>query len=175
MHRYNNRRSPYYESDLDFTTNAPSYYEALARFRKSLKELSKRLNDVEEHFKDLVLGWLEDGTLAGLLEQVLLDDYATEVYVNNAINDLHIEDYATIEWVTNKLNDYTNQINNINNRIDNIETDLQDIFNFKDETTNKLDHFIINVDEFTGSDTEIIQGALNKARDQNGGTVYVPA
>lgn len=79
---------PYYFSDQDFNTNAPSYYEALARFNEALKNLTERMNDVEAHFKELVIGWLKDGTLADLLEQVLLDDYMTAEEVQKMVLDL---------------------------------------------------------------------------------------
>ena len=81
-------RKPFYTDDLDFTTNAPSYYEALARFIKALKALTERMDDVEARFKELVIGWLEDGTLADLLEQVLLDEYARIDWVQEQIKEV---------------------------------------------------------------------------------------
>lgn len=167
-----NKEKHLYNDDLDFTTNAPSYYEALARFTDSLRLLTERMNDVEEHFKKLVLEWLEDGTLAGLLEQVILDGYATEGYVNNSIDVLEnkIKEFTTVE-----INKLTVEINNVIKRIDNIENNIEELFYFKNKTNKKLNNFIININEFTGTDTEKIQSALNKARDKNGGIVYVPS
>lgn len=137
-------RIPRYDCDSDYTTNAPSYYDALARFSKSLKSLIERMNDVEEHFKELVIGWLEDGTLAGLLEQVLLDDYATEVYVQQMIDDLNIQDYAKIEWVEQVLNDYVEMVNqliaDVRGEMDNLEQDVNDIINdFRTEVNETLE------------------------------------
>ena len=129
-----NNRKPYYESDLDFTTNAPSYYEALARFNKALKHLTERVDDVEQRFKDLVLEWLEDGTLAELLEQVLLEDYATYEWVKDFLKDYAteewvftiLEDYATKEWVSGKLDDYATE-KWVSNELDKVYQDIEDI------------------------------------------------
>lgn len=122
MVRRFNSRFPTYPDDADYTTNAPSYYDALARFSESLRLLTERMKDVEQRFKDLILEWLEDGTLAGLLEQVLLDDYATKDFVKALIDGLQIDDYAKIEWVEqifteheNEFIDFVNDMNEILN------------------------------------------------------------
>lgn len=105
-------RFPYYSDDTDYTTNAPSYYEALARFTKTLRNLTERLSDVEQHFKDLILEWLDDGTLAGLLEQLIIDEYARKDWVIDKLNELTnnintiLEDYATEEWVNLILEEF---------------------------------------------------------------------
>lgn len=46
------RRKPRYQSDLDFTTNAPSYYEDLARKQKLIKELSLKIWDYDQILHD---------------------------------------------------------------------------------------------------------------------------
>ena len=183
-------RKPFYTDDLDFTTNAPSYYEALARFIKALKALTERMDDVEARFKELVIGWLEDGTLADLLEQVLLDEYARIDWVQEQIKevsdrlDKKFDDYkenidkeiVNINNEINKIGGNLNELENIvNNHLDDYDTFYNLMINFRDKTNKKLEHFIINIDEFTGTDTQKIQSALNKARDLGGGTVYVPA
>lgn len=68
------RFKPRYPSDSDYTTNAPSYYDDLARKQKLIEELSKRvweydqilhakLKEVEETLKkyaDILDGKIED-------------------------------------------------------------------------------------------------------------------
>src|SRR5699024_10594916 len=107
-----------------------------------------------------------DGTLARILAQLLLDDYATKEEVNDLLiileNDLS-------EDLSNVKNDLENKINSVENDLDNKIDNHINIYNKKN------DHIIINVDEFTGTDHFIIQSALNKARDNGGGTVYVPS
>lgn len=67
-------RKPYYPSDSDFTTNAPSYYEDLARKQKLIEELSHKiwnydrvlhakLKDVQDtltKYADILDGKIED-------------------------------------------------------------------------------------------------------------------
>lgn len=42
------RRRPRYPSDSDYTTNAPSYYEDLARKQKLIKELAHRIWEYDQ-------------------------------------------------------------------------------------------------------------------------------
>lgn len=61
---------PRYNFDLDFTTNSTSYYETLEKLNQYLKALSNRLGDVENHIQDLLIDWVEDGTLKVLFEDL---------------------------------------------------------------------------------------------------------
>lgn len=108
-------RKPYYVSDVDYNTNAPSYYEALARFNKKLKELTERMNDVEQRFKDLILEWLEDGTLADLLEQVLLDHYARKDWVLEQLIN-----YVTVEDMEKAINEIRNDLDQVKDFLENL-------------------------------------------------------
>lgn len=85
---------PRYESDSDYTTNAPSYYDDLARKNELLKilanriweydkELAKRfaewdknLEDLPEDVKNLLIQWMTDGTLELLINENILNGKA---------------------------------------------------------------------------------------------------
>ena len=78
---------PRYESDADYTTNAPSYYDELARKNKLIealakkiweydKELAKRfaewdknLEDFPDDVKALLNEWIDDGTFAEIINE----------------------------------------------------------------------------------------------------------
>ena len=67
MSRYHSR-IPRYNDDSDYTTNAPSYYDDLARKQKLIKELAKRI-------------WEYDKQLDQSLENIenVLNEYITIV------------------------------------------------------------------------------------------------
>ena len=76
-----NRRYPRYPDDADYQTNAPSYYEDLARKNKLIKKLAKRI-------------WEYDKTLANSLEELkdTLNNYIVIVddkleFIDNLIGD----------------------------------------------------------------------------------------
>ncbi|MDN6612548.1 MAG: right-handed parallel beta-helix repeat-containing protein [Staphylococcus equorum] len=132
---------PWYNDKTDYNTNAPSYYDYLARMHKLIhlladriweydKELAKRFEEwdkriehMPEDLKRMLEEWMKDGTL-------------DEIINENIFNDL-------------------------NEKIDGVKK--------------KTDHFIVNIEEFTGTDCQRIQKALNKVHTlYDGGTVYVP-
>ena len=177
-------QNPYYDFDTDYTTNSPNYYDYLAKLKPLIKILAERIYDYDkelakrfeewdknieklpDELKRMFLEWVDDGTLARILAQLLLDDYATKEEVNGLLNALEND---LNEDLSNVKNDLENKINLVENDLDNKINNHINIYNKKN------DHFIINVDEFTGTDHFIIQSALNKARDNGGGTVYVPS
>lgn len=117
-----NVNKKYFTNDTDYTTNSPSYYESLARFTSTLRLLTERLDDVELHFKEMLLEWLADGTLTGILEQALLDKYATKEHVKQAIDDLNMSQYTTIEFLHEVIKDYDEIImERFNNHIKDFE------------------------------------------------------
>jgi len=73
MHEYPSRR-PRYNDDADYTTNAPSYYEELARKQGLIKELAmkiweydkilasklKEVEDTLKRYSDILDGKIED-------------------------------------------------------------------------------------------------------------------
>ena len=109
-----NSRIPRYNDDSDYTTNAPSYYDDLARKNKLLKTLSyriweyqevinKQFNEWDEQIKEyflewqknleefdeevmkLLRQWMEDGTMADLINKTLLNMKADKEYVDDEL------------------------------------------------------------------------------------------
>lgn len=78
MGKHDNPRNPHYEGDVDYTTNAPSYYADLARKQGLIKELAQKI-------------WEYDQILAAKLKEV--EDTLTK-YAD--ILDGKIEDFDTI-------------------------------------------------------------------------------
>ena len=94
-----NRRYPRYPDDADYQTNAPSYYEDLARLQKLFEILSKRIWDydreIAEYFKrweenlkninheviKMMIDWLDTGILEDILNNELLN-HKPEIYVS---------------------------------------------------------------------------------------------
>ena len=102
MSKFNFRsRIPNYNDDSDYTTNAPSYYDDLARKQKLFEELSKRIWEYDKElakrfeewdklikqFPDDVLKlleqWLQDGTFDHIINVVLLGSRARIVTSEN--------------------------------------------------------------------------------------------
>ena len=100
-------QNPYYDFDTDYTTNSSSYYDYLAKLKPLIqilaeriydydKELAKRfeewdknLEELPDELKRMFLEWVDDGTLARILAQLLLDDYATKEEVNELLELLN--------------------------------------------------------------------------------------
>ena len=113
MSRYHSRK-PRYNDDSDYTTNAPSYYDDLARKNKLIKELAKKIWEYEKTLNES----LED-IEQKLNEYITIVDGKLEVIdhiIGEGFND-RIEELLR-EWV----NDGTL------NHIINVE-----IFNMKEE------------------------------------------
>lgn len=93
MHKFNSRK-PRYQSDSDYTTNAPSYYDDLARKQGLIKELAHKiweydqilaakLKEVEEtlqKYADILDGKIED------FDQIILDK--TEKWLDENMEDI---------------------------------------------------------------------------------------
>ena len=115
-----NSRIPRYNDDSDYTTNAPSYYDDLARKNKLLKTLSYRIWEYQEvinkqfnewdeeirqrflewdknleEFDDEVLRllkeWLEDGTLDHIINETIFSWKADKTYVDENITRIDNE------------------------------------------------------------------------------------
>ena len=85
------RRYPRYPDDADYQTNAPSYYEDLARLKKLFEILSKRIweydKEIAEYFRRweenletinedvirMMIQWLDDGILDDILNNELMN------------------------------------------------------------------------------------------------------
>ena len=86
-----NKRDPRYPDDADYQTNAPSYYEDLARKQKLLQILTDKIwkydDEIKEYFKRweenletinedvirMMIKWLEDGILDDILNEELMN------------------------------------------------------------------------------------------------------
>lgn len=115
-----NSRIPRYNDDSDYTTNAPSYYDDLARKNQLLKTLSLRIWEYQEvinkqfnewdeeikkrflewdknleEFDDEVLRllqeWLEDGTLDHIINETIFSWKADKTYVDENITRIDNE------------------------------------------------------------------------------------
>ena len=125
-------QNPYYDFDTDYTTNSPNYYDYLAKLKpliqilaeriydydrelaKRFEEWDKNLEELPDELKRMFLEWVDDGTLARILAQLLLDDYATKEEVNDLLNalenDLNIEIENTKEELIDLLNATVNNL-----------------------------------------------------------------
>ena len=102
-----NSRKPMYNDSSDYTTNAPSYYDDLARKNKLIKHLAlriweydkemlkrleewdKKLEDFPEDVKKLLIKWLKDGTLEEIINKNIFGELNDKVDKNkNSINVL---------------------------------------------------------------------------------------
>lgn len=93
-------RFPFYNDDSDYTTNAPSYYDDLARKQKLLKllsekiweydeELAKRFSEWDKNLEKfdeevirLLIGWLEDGVLTQIINEEIFSLKVDKTDVN---------------------------------------------------------------------------------------------
>src|SRR5699024_475849 len=115
-----NSRIPRYNDDSDYTTNAPSYYDDLARKNQLLKTLSYRIWEYQEvinkqfnewdeeikkrfleweknleEFDDEVLRllqeWMEDGTLDHIINETIFSWKADKTYVDSEFERINKE------------------------------------------------------------------------------------
>ena len=103
MNKFNSRK-PSYNSDTDYTTNAPSYYDDLARKNKLIEILAKRiweydeelakrfeewdknLEDLPEDLKRMLQEWMEDGTLNEIINEEIFNTKASIEYVDSELD-----------------------------------------------------------------------------------------
>ena len=113
-----NKRYPRYPDDADYQTNAPSYYEDLARKQKLIQllaekiweydeRLDERLEDLENVLQDylsqwderienlddevshIFVTWLEDGTLEKIINHDVLGNKADKSFVDDELEKVH--------------------------------------------------------------------------------------
>ena len=105
-----NRRFPRYPDDADYQTNAPSYYEDLARKQKLMQLLTEKIwdydDDIKEYFKrwednlaninedviEMMVQWAEDGTLDHIINDTIFNWKADKTYVDAEIERLDKKD-----------------------------------------------------------------------------------
>lgn len=117
------KRFPYYPDDADYTTNAPSYYDDLARKQKlikllaerilelsndteiTIKQFHERLENIKEEMKGFFNQWLSDGVLDQIINQEILNQKANRTELteleNRLMNEINI---SIIEFSTNEPN-----------------------------------------------------------------------
>ena len=112
------RRFPRYPDDADYQTNAPSYYEDLAKKQKLIQllaekiwdydeRLDERLEDLEnvlqdyltqwderienldDEVSDIFVTWLEDGTLEKIINHDVLGNKADKSFVDDELEKVH--------------------------------------------------------------------------------------
>lgn len=90
--RQDRQRYPFYDDNADYNTNSKSYYDDLARKNKLIEILSKRiweydeelakrfeewdknLEELPEDLKNLLIEWMEDGTLEHIINENIFND-----------------------------------------------------------------------------------------------------
>lgn len=99
--RQDREYKPFYSDSADYNTNAPSYYDYLARNNKLIEILAKRiweydeelakrfeewdknLEELPEDLKNLLIEWMEDGTLDDIINHNIFND------LNDTINRVY--------------------------------------------------------------------------------------
>lgn len=90
--RQDRQRYPFYDDNADYNTNSKSYYDDLARKNKLIEILAKRiweydeelakrfeewdknLEELPEDLKNLLIEWMEDGTLEHIINHNIFND-----------------------------------------------------------------------------------------------------
>lgn len=145
LNELNRTSFPFYNDNANYNTNSKSFYDYLARLSSLFQTLATRIWDYDEELAQRFEEW----------------DKLIEKFPEN-VEKLLIEwlEDGTLEHIIN-----VNIFKDLNKKID----DLTDKYN------KKFNRFIINIDEFDGSDCEKINKALIMAHVVGGATVFVPA
>lgn len=115
---------PFYSDRADYNTNAPSYYDDLARkqhlfeilahriweydeeLAKRFEEWDRLIENFPEDVKKLLERWLQDGTLADIINEEIFEDLNTlinDLTVRVDTNENNISDLKTLDYKTRKL------------------------------------------------------------------------
>lgn len=120
----------WYNQDADYNINARSFMDYLARHNKFMKVLvedyevfqevvSEELKQIkfnaETEVEDILLNWLDDGTLERIINDEVFGNKADTVWVENQLNLLR-------EAIQNDLND---KIANVNTRLSEFSDDIE--------------------------------------------------
>ena len=172
-----NKRYPRYPDDADYQTNAPSYYEDLARKQKLIKllaekiwqydeRLDERLEDLENVLQDYLAQWDER------IEN--LDDEVSHIFVT-WLEDGTLEKIINHDVLGNKADkDYVDDLNeNITSQLTQTEHLIADIMQSNIYNFGAKNNFSEGNENF--DNTEAIQNAVDFALSKEGnGIVYIP-
>ena len=99
---------PIYDSRSDYTTNAPSFYEYLSRHNhlikilaqriydydkelaKRFEEWDKRIENLPKELEELLIEWMNDGTLENIINENIFNDLNTRKLEKNYQHKRHI-------------------------------------------------------------------------------------
>ena len=154
-----NKRFQNYPDDVDYTTNAPSYYEDLARKQKLIELLAKRIWEYEETL-DLTLEEISNRLESYIDENDLLMSDRLEQW------DLNLEKFPENvelllqEWLSDGTLDHI-----INDTIFNWKLDTTIFEQFQDSTTTQLTQTMQQVDDL-GINAKVF-GAVGDCHSQS--------
>lgn len=135
------RDYPHYGADRDYTTNAPSYYDDLARKNELMKYLAKRVWEFDKKlFESLeevqaVLDRMLDVIGEGFNEeiQVLLVKWIEDGTLDHIINETLMNKKADITYVDEKERLLKLLIENLKKEMDTLSNEKMDILGYYDE------------------------------------------
>src|SRR5699024_1838211 len=174
-----NSRITRYNDDSDYTTNAPSYYDDLARKNQLLKTLSyriweyqevinKQFNEWDEEIRQRFLEW--DKNLEEFDDEVLrllqewMEDGTLDHIINETIFNWKADKKDLVELdnrLTSEFNSFKNNINkNINSLNDRYDDHINNYNAFRGEIINIREYDDLNGDGQL-FDTAIIQHAVD--------------
>lgn len=163
----------WYNQDADYNTNARSYMDYLARHNKFMKtlvedyevfqevvteELKQIKFNAETEVEDILLNWLDDGTLYRIINDEVFGNKADTEWVNNHLNLLR-------EDIENDLNE---KIDTVQTRIsdfsDDIDTTIQ---TFKSGVNNQISNLSksIPINHVYSDKYDTLQDAFNEAEN----------
>lgn len=135
-----NSRFPYYNDDSDYTTNAPSYYDDLARKSKLVQELAKRIweydkllaekfaewdkniEELPQYVQEILEKWLADGTLADIINNTIFGDLNDKI---DAVDQRVDETNEDLKQLGIDLTDLINDVNQaLTAKIDDMENSI---------------------------------------------------
>ena len=146
MTKHFRSRYPHYPDDSDYTTNAPSYYDDLARKNTLIQKLAEKIWEYEEALKisfeeietvltelldkigegfndeiaDLLVQWIDDGTLDHIINETLMNKKADKTELQ-ALETALNEAMTLLETtLTTQMNEFKQTTNN---KITKAETD----------------------------------------------------
>lgn len=177
-------RFPYYTDDADYTTNSPTYYDDLARKNKLFKLLAKRvweydkvlfetLEEVEkvltqvidkigegfnQEIYDLLIIWVEDGTLDHIINVTLMNKKADITYVDELHEEIQRIMNEKFELVDGKFVDVDTRMTELETEIEEFAQHVLETFEAINNALTDTKNDLTNFKTFTNQEL----GKLNK-------------